>query len=65
MHKTTKAVIEHYGGIKGVQKRFKYQSPMAVYNWGSRGIPVRLIADIHLDTDIPIRSLKRASQPRK
>ena len=59
MNKVVEEVIASYGGIPGVMTRFKYKDPMAVYNWRSRGIPQRLIADIHLDTEIPITRLKK------
>lgn len=54
-------VIAAYGGVKGAQKRFKYTSPVAVNNWKTRGLPGRLLVDIHLDTDIPLRKLKAAT----
>tara|TARA_R110002110_G_scaffold415835_1_gene657192 strand:+ start:20862 stop:21071 length:210 start_codon:yes stop_codon:yes gene_type:complete len=54
-------VIEAYGGIKAVQSRFGYSEPMAVYNWRSRGLPRYLLADIHLDTQIPIERLQLAA----
>lgn len=52
-------VISAYGGVRGTQKRFMYSAPMAVYNWRSRGLPRHLIADIHLDTGIPIKRLQK------
>lgn len=51
-------VIGAYGDVGGVQKRFGYQSPMAVYNWRSRGLPKRLLLDIHTDTGISVSQLK-------
>ena len=54
-------VIDAYkGGIPEIQERFGYSKPMGVYNWRSRGIPKSLIADIHMDTKIPIDQLKKA-----
>lgn len=55
-------VISAYGGVPKVQQRFGYKEPMGVYNWRSRGIPKALIADIHVDTNIPIEKLKMASK---
>ncbi len=52
-------VIAFYGGPKGAQERFRYKDPMAVYNWKSRGLPVRLLGEIVEDTGIPLRELKR------
>lgn len=51
-------VIDAYGGVDKVQARFSYKSPMGVYLWRRRGIPRSLIADIHLDTGIPLERLK-------
>lgn len=50
-------VIDSYGGIKAVQKRFKYTSPVAVYQWKTRGIPKDKIVDIHLETGLPLKQL--------
>lgn len=50
-------VIHAYGGIKAVQQRFGYKDRMGVYCWRTRGIPRKLIADIHLDTGIDIKRL--------
>lgn len=61
MNDVVEEVIAAYGGIGAVQARFKYKEPMAVYNWRSRGIPNRLIADIHVDTNISIQRLKEGS----
>lgn len=47
-------VIDAYGGVPAVQKRFKYKEPMAVYNWRSRGLPKSLLVEIHLDTKISL-----------
>ena len=60
MNKTIEKVIRHYGGIKGVQDRFDYGSPMAVYNWLSRGIPRALLGEIAHDTKIPFPTLLKA-----
>lgn len=54
-------VIDAYGGVSKTQRRFGFKEPMAVYNWRARGIPVRLIADIHSDTGISIDRLKAGS----
>lgn len=53
-------IIDAYDGVSGVQKRFGYTEPMGVYNWRSRGIPKSLIAEIYVDTNIPIRTLQSA-----
>ena len=53
-------VIRAYKGVSNVQARFNYTKPMGVYNWRTRGIPKSLIADIHIDTAIPIETLKTA-----
>jgi len=58
MNEIVEEVISAYGGVHGVQERFGYKHPMAVYNWRSRGIPKSLLADIHLDTSIEIDRLK-------
>ena len=55
-------IIAAYRGIPNIQKRFNYSEPMAVYNWRSRGIPLRCIADIHIDTGISIERLKEATK---
>ena len=54
-------VIAAYGGIQEVQKRFKYKERMCVYNWRQRGIPSSKIADIHIDTGIDIKKLRKAA----
>lgn len=54
MNEIVDEIIDAYGGVSAVQSRFKYKHPMAVYNWRSRGVPQKLIADIHIDTKIPI-----------
>lgn len=54
-------VIAAYGDVKATQARFGYKDPMAIYNWRSRGIPARLIADIHIDTGIGLERLKSGS----
>ena len=64
MNEIIDEVIAAYNGVKNVQVRFGYTQPMGVYNWRSRGIPSGLIADIHLDTDIPIERLKLAVRAR-
>lgn len=56
-------VISAYGGIKEVQARFNYTEPMAVYNWRARGVPKALLAEIHIDTNIPIRRLQQGLKP--
>jgi len=58
-------VIEAYGGVSATQARFKYKSPMCVYNWRSRGLPKNRLADIHLDTGIHISLLKQATDLKK
>jgi predicted SpoU family rRNA methylase len=58
--KTIEAVITAYGGVKAVQERFNYGSPMAVYNWRARGIPRHLLLDIFLDTGIDPHALQKA-----
>lgn len=55
-------IIEAYNGVPNLQKRFNYSEPMGVYNWRSRGIPRALLADIFLDTGIPIERLKAATK---
>lgn len=50
-------VIQAYGGISAVKKRFKYTDNAAVYNWKSRGIPKRLLIQIHQDTGISLKKL--------
>lgn len=57
-------IISAYNGVSNIQKRFKYSEPMGVYNWRSRGIPLRCIADIHLDTGISIKRLKTATSKK-
>lgn len=51
-------VIDRYGGVKAVQERFGYSTPMAVYNWRSRGIPKGKLIDIHLDTGLSLEKLR-------
>ena len=63
MKEVVNEVITAYGGVKQVQARFKYTEPMAVYNWRSRGIPKGLLAEIHLDTNIPIIRLQQGVKP--
>lgn len=58
MNEIVEQVIIAYGGISGVQRRFGYTSPMAVYNWRARGLPRSLLADIYIDTNIPIDRLR-------
>ncbi len=50
-------VINAYGGVRGVQSRFGYKEPMAVYNWRSRGLPRSLVAEIYVDTGIDMSLL--------
>lgn len=64
MREIVEEVIEAYGGIAKVQARFNYTEPMAVYNWRARGLPKQLVADIHLDTGIPIRHLQMGLKPK-
>lgn len=54
-------VIAAYGGVAATQARFGYTEPMGVYNWRSRGIPTRLLIDIHAETGISIDRLKQGS----
>ena len=63
MKEIVEEVITAYGGIPGVQARFGYKEPMAVYNWRSRGLPKSLIADIHMDTKIDIARLQEGISP--
>lgn len=58
MKEIVEEVIAAYNGVPGVQARFGYKYPMAVYNWRIRGIPKSLLADIHVDTGIEIERLK-------
>jgi hypothetical protein len=58
MREIVEEVISAYGGVAKVQARFGYSERMAVYNWRSRGIPKSLIAEIHVDTRIPIKRLQ-------
>ena len=58
MKEVINEIISAYGGISKVQKRFGYSEPMGVYNWRSRGVPRSLIAEIHVDTKIPIARLQ-------
>lgn len=51
-------IIAAYEGVENVQLRFGYTEPMGVYNWRSRGVPKSLVADIHLDTGIPITRIQ-------
>lgn len=59
MREIVDQVIDAYGGVKEVQKRFGYSEPMGVYNWRSRGLPRSLIAEIHMDTKIDIAELTK------
>ena len=54
-------VIAAYGNVSAVQERFSYAEPMGVYNWRSRGIPKSFVADIYVDTGIPIERIKQAT----
>ncbi len=58
MREIVDEVIDAYGGVDKVQKRFNYSEPMGVYNWRSRGLPKSLIAEIHIDTGIDIQRLQ-------
>jgi len=62
MEEIVNEIIEAYGGVPGVMARFEYMQPMAVYNWRIRGVPLYLIADIHVDTGIPISKIKEGSK---
>lgn len=64
MEDIVEQVIAAYGGVSGVQSRFGYKQPMAVYNWRSRGIPKSLIAEIHVDTGIDINRLRLGVMPK-
>ena len=57
MKKLVNEIITAYGDVKAVQQRFGYKQPMGVYNWGFRGIPKKLIAEIHIDTGIELERL--------
>lgn len=59
MNEVINEIISAYGGVAEVQKRFSYSEPMGVYNWRSRGVPKSLIAEIHVDTGIPISRLQQ------
>lgn len=59
MKEIVEEVISAYGGVGATQSRFGYKEPMAVYNWRSRGLPKSLIAEIHLDTNIPLERLQQ------
>lgn len=61
MKQTVEDVIAAYGGVSEVQKRFDYKRPMGVYAWRIRGLPKKFIADIFIDTEIPIEKLKLAT----
>lgn len=62
MNDIIEQVIFAYGGIQKTKERFGYGSPMAVYNWRARGLPKALIAEIYLDTKIPIERLMSATK---
>ena len=55
-------VIDAYGGINEAHKKLGYSKPMGVYNWRSRGIPKSKVAQIHLDTGIPIPELLNTNE---
>lgn len=57
-------VIDAYEGIPNVMNRFNYKHSMGVYIWKRRGIPKSLLADIHIDTGIPLKTLQKAN-PKK
>ena len=57
MKKLIDEIITAYGDVKAVQQRFGYSEPMGVYNWRFRGIPKKLIAEIHIDTGIELERL--------
>jgi len=65
MKQIVEDVIAAYGGVSGVQRRFNYREPMAVYNWRARGIPGYLVADIHMDTGLDIAKLREAASSKK
>lgn len=50
-------IVKSYGNVKSIQARFGYTSPMAVYNWRTRGIPKDKLIDIHNDTGIDLQKL--------
>ena len=50
-------VIQALGGVEAARQRYGYSERMGVYNWRSRGIPKRLLIDIHLATGIPLDRL--------
>lgn len=56
-------VIKRYGGVPAVQERFGYSSPMAVYNWRSRGIPKDKLIDVHMDTGVELWRLRKTKSP--
>jgi hypothetical protein len=62
MNEIIEEVIKAYGDVKAVQQRFSYSEPMGVYNWRKRGIPRSLVAEIYVDTDIPINRLMKATR---
>lgn len=64
MREIADEVIEAYGGVKSVQKRFGYKDPMGVYQWRSRGIPKDKLIDIHLDTGIELARLQESEGDR-
>jgi len=64
MEEIVEQVIDAYGGVPAVQARFEYASPMAVYNWRSRGLPKSLLVEIHLDTNIPLVNLQKGVTPK-
>jgi hypothetical protein len=62
MRKIIDEVIEAYGGVSSAQARFGYSDPRAVYNWRARGIPHRLLPQIHMDTRLPLERLLGATK---
>lgn len=55
-------VIQAYGGVKGVQDRFGYDSPMSVYVWRTRGVPKTHMLDIHLEKGIDPERLRESAK---
>ena len=53
-------VIKSYNGIKPIQERFGFTAGAAISNWKTRGLPEACVAQIHIDTNIPVRTLMLA-----
>ena len=54
-------VINAYGGVKGVQDRFGYETPMSVYVLRTRGIPKSHMLDIHLEKGFDPKRLQEST----